>query len=115
MRNAYCAGPEDDLQLPKESAQVDWEVELGVVIGKGGRYAATIDFYVSWLLGISQAMTANSFTRAACTQNHSRCDSCCTDKKEKKIFFIYKGIQMGSVAKTYMRNGFLIYEEMRKH
>ena len=47
MRNAYCAGPEDDLQLPKESAQVDWEVELGVVIGKGGRYAATIDFYVS--------------------------------------------------------------------
>lgn len=31
-------GPEDDLILPKESAQVDWEVELGVVIGKGGRW-----------------------------------------------------------------------------
>jgi hypothetical protein len=34
-----------------------------------------------------------------------------TDKKEKKIFLIYKEIQMGSVAKSYMRRGFLIYEE----
>jgi hypothetical protein len=37
-----------------------------------------------------------------------------TDKKEKKIFLIYKGIQMGSGAKSYMRKGFLIYEEMHK-
>jgi hypothetical protein len=36
-----------------------------------------------------------------------------TDKKEKKIFLIYKEIQMGAVAKSYMRKGFLIYEEMR--
>jgi hypothetical protein len=34
-----------------------------------------------------------------------------TDKKEKKIFLIYKEIQMGSGAKLYMRRGFLIYEE----
>ncbi len=36
----------------------------------------------------------------------------------KKIFLlIYKDIQMGSVAKSYMRKGFLIviYEEMRKY
>ncbi len=39
----------------------------------------------------------------------------CTDKKEKKIFLIYKEIQMGSVAKSHMRKGFLIYEEMRKY
>jgi hypothetical protein len=38
----------------------------------------------------------------------------CTDKKENKIFLIYKEIQMGSGAKSYMRKGFLIYEEMRK-
>ncbi len=38
-----------------------------------------------------------------------------TDKKEKKIFLILKEIQMGSVAKSYMRKGFLIYEEMRKY
>jgi hypothetical protein len=34
----------------------------------------------------------------------------------KKIFFlIYKEIQMGAVAKSYMRKGFLIYEEMRQY
>ncbi len=30
-------------------------------------------------------------------------------KKENKIFLIYKEIQMGSGAKSYMRKGFLIY------
>jgi hypothetical protein len=29
-------------------------------------------------------------------------------KKENKIFLKYKEIQMGAVAKPYMRNGFLI-------
>ena len=38
-----------------------------------------------------------------------------TDKKENEIFLIYKEIQMGSVAKSYMRKGFLIYEEIRKY
>ncbi len=37
-----------------------------------------------------------------------------TDKK-KKNFLIYKEIQMGAVAKSYMRKGFLIYQEMRKY
>src|SRR5579872_1710347 len=30
---AYC-GPNDDLVLPRHSKKTDWEVELGVVIGK---------------------------------------------------------------------------------
>ncbi len=38
-----------------------------------------------------------------------------TDKKENQIFLIYKEIHSGAVAKLYMRNGFLIYEEMRKY
>jgi hypothetical protein len=38
-----------------------------------------------------------------------------SDKKEKKIFLIYKEIQMGAVAQSYMRKGFLIYDEMRKY
>jgi hypothetical protein len=38
-----------------------------------------------------------------------------TDKKENKIFLIYKEIQSGAVAKSYMRKGFLIYEEMRQY
>jgi hypothetical protein len=36
-----------------------------------------------------------------------------TDKKENQIFLIYKEIQSGVVAKSYMRKGFLIYEEMQ--
>jgi hypothetical protein len=39
----------------------------------------------------------------------------CTDKKENNIFLIYKEMQSGAVAKSYMRKGFLIYEEMRKY
>jgi hypothetical protein len=38
-----------------------------------------------------------------------------TDKKSNQIFLIYKEIQSGAVAKSYMRKGFLIYEEMRKY
>ncbi len=32
----------------------------------------------------------------------------CTDKKEKKMFLIYKEIELRSVAKSYVRKGFLI-------
>ncbi len=38
-----------------------------------------------------------------------------TDKNENQIFLMFKEIQIGSVAKLYMRKGFLIYEEMRKY
>ncbi len=37
------------------------------------------------------------------------------DKKENKIFLVFKEIQAGVVAKSYKRNGFLIYEEMHKY
>jgi hypothetical protein len=40
--------------------------------------------------------------------------ACCTDKKKRKFFLMCKEIQMGSGAKSYMRKGFLKYEEMRK-
>jgi hypothetical protein len=38
-----------------------------------------------------------------------------TDKKVNQIFLIYKKIQNGAVAKSYMRKGFLIHEEMKKY
>ncbi len=38
-----------------------------------------------------------------------------TDKKENKMFLIYKEIQMGSGANSYMRKGFLMYKEMHKY
>ncbi|MCW8205580.1 FAA hydrolase family protein [Verminephrobacter aporrectodeae subsp. tuberculatae] len=33
-------GPDDAVEIPRGSQRTDWEVELGVVIGKGGRYIA---------------------------------------------------------------------------
>jgi hypothetical protein len=38
-----------------------------------------------------------------------------TDKKEKKIFLIYKEIQNGAVAKSYMTNGLIIFGETFAH
>jgi hypothetical protein len=38
-----------------------------------------------------------------------------TDKKENLIFLIYKEIQKGAVAKSYMTNGLLIYGEIFAH
>lgn len=35
--SAIC-GPDDPVQIPRGSTKTDWEVELGVVIGKAGRY-----------------------------------------------------------------------------
>jgi hypothetical protein len=38
-----------------------------------------------------------------------------TDKKENHIFLIYKEIQNGAVAKSYMTNGLLINGEIFVH
>jgi hypothetical protein len=38
-----------------------------------------------------------------------------TDKKENQIFLIYREIQSGAVAKSYMTNGLLIYGEIFSH
>jgi 2-keto-4-pentenoate hydratase/2-oxohepta-3-ene-1,7-dioic acid hydratase in catechol pathway len=36
-------GPNDDIEIPRGSRKTDWEVELGVVIGRSGRYIAEAD------------------------------------------------------------------------
>ncbi|WP_110686699.1 ureidoglycolate lyase [Salinicola aestuarinus] len=40
--SAIC-GPNDDVEIPRGSEKTDWEVELGVVIGTGGRYIDEAD------------------------------------------------------------------------
>ncbi|MFA7438018.1 fumarylacetoacetate hydrolase family protein [Castellaniella sp.] len=35
--SAIC-GPNDNVEIPRNAKKTDWEVELGVVIGQGGRY-----------------------------------------------------------------------------
>lgn len=39
---ALC-GPNDDVEIPRGSLKTDWEVELGVVIGKRAKYVAEVD------------------------------------------------------------------------
>lgn len=36
-------GPDDNVEIPRGSEKTDWEVELGVVIGKGGKYIDEAD------------------------------------------------------------------------
>ncbi|EPH2849792.1 fumarylacetoacetate hydrolase family protein [Serratia nevei] len=36
-------GPRDRVEIPRGSQKTDWEVELGVVIGQGGRYISEAD------------------------------------------------------------------------
>ncbi len=36
-------GPDDDVTLPEGSEQMDWEVELGVIIGTTARRVAKAD------------------------------------------------------------------------
>lgn len=36
-------GPNDDVIIPKNSQKTDWEVELGIVIGKEARYVSEVD------------------------------------------------------------------------
>jgi len=40
--SAIC-GPNDDVEMPRDATKLDWEVELGVVIGKPGRYIDAAD------------------------------------------------------------------------
>jgi ureidoglycolate lyase len=37
--SAIC-GPDDDIEIPRNSKKTDWEVELGVVIGKHAKYVS---------------------------------------------------------------------------
>ena len=41
--NSAIVGPNDDVVLPRGSVHSDWEVELGVVIGKAAKYVSEED------------------------------------------------------------------------
>lgn len=41
--NSAIVGPNDDVVMPRGSTQTDWEVELGVVIGKEAKYVEEAD------------------------------------------------------------------------
>jgi 2-keto-4-pentenoate hydratase/2-oxohepta-3-ene-1,7-dioic acid hydratase in catechol pathway len=41
--NSAVVGPNDDVMMPRGSTHTDWEVELGVVIGKTAKYVSKAD------------------------------------------------------------------------
>jgi 2-keto-4-pentenoate hydratase/2-oxohepta-3-ene-1,7-dioic acid hydratase in catechol pathway len=46
MKATSCiVGPNDDVELPRGSKKTDWEVELGVVIGKQAKYVTEQDAF----------------------------------------------------------------------
>ncbi len=55
-----------------------------------------------------------SAVEAATTAEHNKF-TLYTDKKENKIFLIYKEIYNLAVAKSYMTNGILIYGKIFAH
>jgi 2-keto-4-pentenoate hydratase/2-oxohepta-3-ene-1,7-dioic acid hydratase in catechol pathway len=56
-------GPYDNLLLPRGSSQTDWEVELGVVIGKEARYLSSVESAGECIAGycISHDVSERSF------------------------------------------------------
>jgi hypothetical protein len=56
---------------------------------------------------LRQSQMKTIFLGVWCTRKNKFCGQY-TDKKENQIFLIYKKIQSGAVAKSYMRKGFLI-------
>lgn len=47
--NSAIVGPNDDVEMPRGSTSTDWEVELGIVIGKAAKYVdeADVDQYIA--------------------------------------------------------------------
>ncbi|HWA51123.1 MAG TPA: fumarylacetoacetate hydrolase family protein [Dongiaceae bacterium] len=41
--NSAICGPNDDVEIPRKSVKTDWEVELGIVIGKPAKYITEAD------------------------------------------------------------------------
>jgi len=63
--SALC-GPTDDLVMPREGKSVDWEIELGVVIGKPGVYIAerdALDHVLGYCIGIDFSERDFQFNR----------------------------------------------------
>lgn len=44
-------GPNDSVDIPRTSTKTDWEVELGIVIGRTALYIDSVDFAVQYIAG----------------------------------------------------------------
>ena len=75
--SALC-GPNDDVVIPRDSKGIDWEVELGVVIGRPGVYIAearALDHVAGYILGIDFSERDFQFNRAGQGFKGKSCDT----------------------------------------
>ena len=71
-------GPNDDLVIPKGSEKTDWEVELGVVIGKKASYiseAEAMDYVAGYVLHNDYSERAFQLERSGQWVKGKSCDS----------------------------------------
>ena len=61
-------GPYDDVLIPRGALKTDWEVELGVVIGKRARYIESPDHALEYVAGY---VTSNDVSERAFQQEQS--------------------------------------------
>jgi hypothetical protein len=72
-------------------------------------YYSTEDLGSAWMVSLSTSLPHPCIVLKRIVYNLNYSCKLYTDKKEKKIFLIYKAILNGAVAKSYMTNGLLIY------
>lgn len=71
-------GPNDDLIIPRDSEKTDWEVELGVVIGKKASYvseADAMDYVAGYVLHNDYSERAFQLERSGQWVKGKSCDS----------------------------------------
>ena len=71
-------GPNDDIMLPKDSVKTDWEVELGVVIGRTARYVSeqeALDYVAGYCVVNDVSERAYQLERAGTWDKGKGCDT----------------------------------------
>ena len=70
-----CCGPNDDVKMPRGSKKPDWEVELGIVIGKTARYVPepdALDHVAGYCVVQRRLASANTRSSAAGSGTRAR-------------------------------------------
>jgi len=79
MKATSCiVGPNDDIMLPRGSVKTDWEVELGVVIGRTARYVSeenALDYVAGYCLVNDVSERAYQMERGGTWDKGKGCDT----------------------------------------
>jgi 2,4-didehydro-3-deoxy-L-rhamnonate hydrolase len=76
--NSCIVGPNDDVMLPRDSLKTDWEVELGVVIGREARYvdeSNALRFVAGYCVVNDVSERAYQFERGGTWDKGKGCDT----------------------------------------